>query len=253
MNSHLIITNKGKQFGVDIKRVKEILPLRSTCEYPTSSEFVVGGVNVRGVVIPLTDLRIIFNEPTIRAEREALVEMLKQKEQEHIDWLDALFVSVREDKEFTKTLDPTKCAFGQWFYSFQPKDHGIERILSRFEEPHREIHALAEKVFGVKDKEKAIKILENARRTTLSRLLRLFAELKHALVADLRQLFLVLSSEQGDFGLIVDSVESLRSFTGLKCSEGKHPLVSTVWSSSSEVIYELSLDKIFHNDEMVFH
>lgn len=227
--------------------------MKSACDYPSSSKYVVGGVNVRGVVIPLTDLRAIFNEPSIRKEREALVEILKQREQDHIDWLDALSLSVREGKSFSKAIDPTKCAFGQWYYALKPNDPVIERILLRFDEPHRAIHALAETVLGMKDKEKALKILENAKNTTLSRLLKLFMELRHALVTDLRQLFLVLSSEYGDFGLIVDSVESLRNLSSLKRTEGKHPLVKNVWSSSSEVIYELSLDGIFTSEAIALN
>lgn len=243
MSSHLIITNKGKQFGIDIKAVKEILPLKTSCEYPSCSKYIVGGVNVRGAVIPLIDLRLVFGESTMRADREATVKRVEHGEQELVEWFDALVSFARDGKEFSGSSDPRNSSFGKWLSVFKPNDQGLERILARFTEVFSELDKVAESV--LEGSSKSVMLVEEARVSSMVRLKRLMGEFKHSLIADLRQLFLVLSSRQGDYGLIVDSVESLRDFSGLRTTPGKHPLVTSVWSSSKEVIYELALDDLF--------
>ncbi len=40
---------------------------------------------------------------------------------QHYEWAEALTVgTILQGKEFTKAIDPTKCALGKWYYSYQP-------------------------------------------------------------------------------------------------------------------------------------
>ena len=51
----------GEQFGVDIATVREIIQMQAITRLPGADYFVEGMINLRGVVIPVVDLRKRFN------------------------------------------------------------------------------------------------------------------------------------------------------------------------------------------------
>ncbi len=59
---------------------------------------------------------------------------LDQRRAEHERW-------VSEIKQLQQVqLDPTKCNFGLFYYSYQPQEPELREIYRRFEEPHRLLH-----------------------------------------------------------------------------------------------------------------
>ncbi len=67
---------------------------------------------------------------------------------QHYEWAEALTVgTILQGKEFTKAIDPTKCALGKWYYSYQPPKE-FEESYKKIEEPHRHFHATAEKIIA---------------------------------------------------------------------------------------------------------
>ena len=56
----LTIRLEDELFAVEASRVREILDLVPITEVPNASPFVGGLINVRGRVVPLADLRVIF-------------------------------------------------------------------------------------------------------------------------------------------------------------------------------------------------
>ena len=69
-----------------------------------------------------------------------------QKELDHLKWVDALLLSIKEGRPFTEELDPTRCSFGQWFYSYDVDDQNLMNLLHRVEEPHKRLHQLGEEI-----------------------------------------------------------------------------------------------------------
>jgi len=53
----------GKDYAIDITRVKEIAKAGNFTYVPNTSPFVLGVYNLRGDIIPIIDLRIFFNIP----------------------------------------------------------------------------------------------------------------------------------------------------------------------------------------------
>ncbi len=51
---------QGESFAIDAERVREILDLVPITEVPNAHPFVPGLINVRGRVVPLADLRVVF-------------------------------------------------------------------------------------------------------------------------------------------------------------------------------------------------
>jgi purine-binding chemotaxis protein CheW len=72
----LAFTLAHTDYGVDIQRVRELLKHRPVTEVPRAPAFVPGIVAVRGVVLPVVDLRLRLRLPaheTTRASRIMVV------------------------------------------------------------------------------------------------------------------------------------------------------------------------------------
>lgn len=53
----------GEEYGVDILKVQEIRGWESATTIPNTPEFVLGVINLRGIVVPIVDLRMRFALP----------------------------------------------------------------------------------------------------------------------------------------------------------------------------------------------
>ncbi len=65
----LTIRLQDEHFAVEAENVREILDLVPITEVPNASPFVSGLINVRGRVVPLADLRVMFDMDRPRAGR----------------------------------------------------------------------------------------------------------------------------------------------------------------------------------------
>jgi len=54
----------GEEYGVDILKVQEIRGWEPATIIPNTPEFVLGVINLRGIVVPIVDLRLRFSMPT---------------------------------------------------------------------------------------------------------------------------------------------------------------------------------------------
>lgn len=52
-----------EEFGVDIMKVQEIIRIPSITRVPKAPEYIEGVINLRGIVIPVVNLRIRFGMP----------------------------------------------------------------------------------------------------------------------------------------------------------------------------------------------
>ena len=68
----------GKDYAIDIMKVKEIAKAGRFTYVPNTSPFVLGVYNLRGEIIPILDLRLFFNVPVPEADEKRL-ENLEQE------------------------------------------------------------------------------------------------------------------------------------------------------------------------------
>jgi purine-binding chemotaxis protein CheW len=66
----------GKDYGIDIMKVKEIAKFASFTYVPNSMPYVRGVYNLRGEIISIIDLRIMFHLPTEKKRGDAIEEGL---------------------------------------------------------------------------------------------------------------------------------------------------------------------------------
>jgi len=66
---------------------------------------------------------------------------------DHLKWVDGLSSGVfMLGKNFDGKLDPNECNLGKWMLSFKPYSPEIAEVLRQMEDPHRKLHASAEKI-----------------------------------------------------------------------------------------------------------
>jgi chemotaxis signal transduction protein len=142
-------------------------------------------------------------------EYEHLLAMLPQRLNDHVEWMRALAESLRSGAPFTKARNPYECAFGKWYYAHRSDDKRLSMLLDQFEQPHAQIHALADQLLALSAEGKsqvALHRYEEAEDTTLAMLKKLF-QTTEALVAELqRRVAIIVSDEQDRCALGVDGI-----------------------------------------------
>ncbi len=72
----LTFTVDGEEYGVDIMTVREIKGWTETTRLPNSQEFMRGVMNLRGLIIPIFDLRTRFHRGVTEATAKHVVIIL---------------------------------------------------------------------------------------------------------------------------------------------------------------------------------
>ncbi|MDH5612308.1 MAG: chemotaxis protein CheW [Gammaproteobacteria bacterium] len=78
-NQYLTFMLADEEYGVDILRVQEIRGWDSATAIPNAPDYVLGVVNLRGVVVPIFDLRKRFNMSTAEFDSATVVVVVKVK------------------------------------------------------------------------------------------------------------------------------------------------------------------------------
>jgi len=184
-------------FGLPIHQVLTITGEQDDlhCQAFRSKE-TLGISEYQGVPVAIVDLAKANNITSINEQKKQLIETLKLREQDHIDWLSALEDALTNDEEFTKARDPHMCAFGKWYDSFKTDDEDLRNILNEFDSPHKKIHSLADKLLEMKKEgelQKCLDILNAERETTLAHLINLFERVRSQITTSIKTVFIFLT------------------------------------------------------------
>lgn len=63
----------GEEYGLEILKVSEIIGMQSITRVPRTPDFVRGVINLRGKVIPITDLRVKFGMPSDTQDESCII------------------------------------------------------------------------------------------------------------------------------------------------------------------------------------
>ncbi len=109
---------------------------------------------------------------------------ISEKEVDHYEWVQALSLSLIQERKFTGELDHKKCGLGKWLYSNEIKnlsDPEIVSLLKEIETPHIQLHKSAETISGLSqigDRTSAYKIYINETISSLNRTKIILANIK---------------------------------------------------------------------------
>ena len=72
----------GESYGVDIANVREIIQMQTITRMPASVSFIEGIINLRGVVIPVVDLRKRFGLESTEHNKETRIMVVHRQGQD---------------------------------------------------------------------------------------------------------------------------------------------------------------------------
>ncbi|MFH1035838.1 MAG: chemotaxis protein CheW [Pseudomonadota bacterium] len=212
--SWIIFRLQQQFFGLPVAITHEMLVVPEVTPVPKAPPYVRGMINLRGRVMPLIDLRTRLGLPSALDEKEKLIHMLEEREEDHKNWLVELETSVRERRKFRLTTDPHQCAFGKWYDGFQTDDLRLAGQLIKFDFPHRRVHAVGEEVADLaakKDYDGAMALIGHTRDTVLAKLVALFGEVRETVRKSHTEIAVVVEDQGRVLALTVDAVDSVET------------------------------------------
>lgn len=226
-NWHVIVQIENEHYALPAINTLEMLQHNADewARVPHSPPQVIGVMNHRGVLMPVVDLRMVLGMGASPASGEiaALRQLAEQCEQDHVLWFEELRECVATSAEFTGATDPTKCAFGSWYEDLKASEeamHGLTggdrvlgMIMAQFDEPHRRIHAMAQRTLALAKNDKAdeaIAIIKRAWDGELAEMKTLFARLLERFVELRQPILVIVDHTETRMALLVDTISSVQ-------------------------------------------
>src|ERR1700709_327920 len=72
-NEFLAFTLGKEEYGIDILKVQEIRGYEAVTRIANAPEFIKGVVNLRGIIVPIVDMRIKFNLGRVEYDHQTAV------------------------------------------------------------------------------------------------------------------------------------------------------------------------------------
>lgn len=213
----LLFQLENNYFAINSQRVTGIMicPEEMT-RLPDSPDFVRGLIMMRGSIVRLLDLRMLFGIETIDLERERFHEMLEQRKHDHLNWVLELERCIEEEEPFQLATDPHKCAFGRWYDSYEAENNSVAHHLRKIEEPHRRLHEAAlsvnscDKNHDACNRERCLKtVMKELKEELVPRIVSLLDEAQDVFRESYREMAIIIEEGGRRLGLIVDQVLSV--------------------------------------------
>lgn len=185
---------------------------------PRAPGWVAGVARLRGRELPVLDLRARLGYRSAETDVHEFREMMDAREQDHRTWLATLEQCVDEGREFTLATDPHKCKFGLWYDHIRTRKLSgrMQRVLDRFDEPHRAVHGIAATVMGLVragDADGAVRLMDATRRQELAAMVDLFAQVRKEYAGDRAGMAMITRCGDQTAGLLADRVVAVGPLT----------------------------------------
>jgi len=109
---YLTFILQGEEYGVDILCVQEIRVCSSVTELPNKPNYIKGVINLRGVIIPIIDLRLRFGQPTLDYDEQTVTIILRQQSNTSTMVVGIVVDAVSDVYKFTNQAIRKAPAFG---------------------------------------------------------------------------------------------------------------------------------------------
>lgn len=223
----LICKVGGESYAIRVDCVLELLALQklTITPLPGMPSHVEGMINLRGQTLCIQNVRKMFGLTSLRDESTEIIQMLDDREHDHIQWLKALEAFVHDGTEFNLATDPHQCKFGKWYDQLMADPIEMNRFardqlalvdtMGRFDAPHRRIHEIADKVLALVAKgncKEAKQVVNQAKTNELRELKDLFASVRQLVERFHIGVVVVVERDGVRAGLVVDSVCDVKEF-----------------------------------------
>ncbi len=182
---------------------------------PVKGRGLKGAVMYRSHPTPLFDFSEVVNLPSPFEENEKLINMLYDREKDHVSWLNALENSIVNNVPFDQVTEPHKCDFGRWYDSFQTRDKELSSLLEKFKGPHNRLHQLGSELIALRDsgkKDEALAKLTYGREVTLSKMIRLFEDARAQITRGSRPVVMFVTKDGNTplLGIVINQIDDVQ-------------------------------------------
>lgn len=205
-------------FAIDIVNILSITQdLDSLLKMPVKSKGLTGIINYLGNPVAVYNFAEMLGIPSTRKLQTELIDLLNTHEKAHVDWVDALEQSLKAGSPFEKARDPNMCEFGKWYNKFETRDEALKDIMTRFDSPHKKIHALADELLALRDDGKldfALEKLQVERTTTLNYLRKHFSHARDQVKGSLHRVVINVTNDGSHpvVALLIDEIHEVMNF-----------------------------------------
>lgn len=203
-------------FAIPLEQVRYIeKDVERNIKVDESSQFNHEVITFQNKAIPLYDFCTLTGSTSSLINGQKLVDTLNLREQDHVEWMQALEESIKKGEPFSKVVEPDKCAFGIWYNKFKSDDEDLTELMSKFNEPHRKIHALAKTLLDIaeNDKEQALILFKREYSNTFAQLRRLFENARERVLASVRPIIVFVEQSRGKTtALRLDNIKDIQSY-----------------------------------------
>ncbi len=205
-------------FAINIENILSVTQdLDKLLQPPVKSRGLMGVINYMDDPVAVYNFAEMLNIPSTREIKSGMVELLNAREQEHVDWVDALERSLKENAPFDKARDPHLCAFGLWYDKFKTRDEALMDIMKHFDKPHKAIHALADELLDLRDNgrlDDALEKLRIARLTNLNYLIKYFSHARSQIEESLHTVVINITNDgvKPLVALKIDEIHEVMNF-----------------------------------------
>jgi len=211
MRSFFIFSILEQSYGIDVSRVKRILPAQHLTAIPDEDKRIEGMFQYEGQVTKVLSFRMAIGQRLYAQELQELFEELKNQ---HKEWLSALKFCVENDTKFMHATDSNDCHLGAWLNSFQVETKEMKELVKNLNYHHQRLHAAALDVLKIRESNKQEALqwindnLEDMYKNTISYLNEITERSTEVAVSFQRCLILNSTGDEF-FGVNVDGVEDI--------------------------------------------
>lgn len=215
---YVLLMIDGGTYAINSRYIISIMKLPKYNWIPGAPKGVLGVIDFRGDAIPVIDMRIIFDMPSLAQEYEDFVKMLDERKEDHIFWVNELERSMETGEKFTLATDPHKCKFGRWYDNFETESQMIRFHLKKIEEPHRKLH---ETVLHLGDcdhehdkcqrSECRKEILRKAKEEYMPEIMGILDDAKKIFKTSYTEMAIVMEKDGHKIAIVVDEVRSVEN------------------------------------------
>jgi purine-binding chemotaxis protein CheW len=204
----LVVFRLGEEeYAMSIASVREILKVDEITAVPNVPDYVRGIQNVRGLILPIIDMRLLVSMENREKSEKSLVQRLMKG---HTEWVENLSNAVYQGKPFTKSTDPTHCALARLLEYQRLHDPLFKELYQKIKTPHDNLHHSAVEILNrlKKNKEEAVELFESGTMSDLKTVMGLLQHLEEGLNirAAREQRILVIEIRRVTLGILVDHV-----------------------------------------------
>jgi len=205
------------QYATPVSEVRYIeQDKRKTTRIEINAKLGAEVTTYQGKPVPIYDFAELMGCEAEYIKNVRLLKILEDRERDHVMWMDALGATLKTGAEFTKARDPSQCEFGKWYATFKADDELLADIMADFDEPHKRIHGLAEKLISMKDlgnQSEALEIFEIEKHRTLGRLVGLFASARERLDTITRPILLYIDTGKKMIAVRLNAISDIVTHT----------------------------------------